>query len=205
MAQSKGRSRRPRSASKVEDDSRQPVDEVHAIKFARPARQSAWDHSLWKLALSGMAFGDCKYAAELLERGEPIPIQAAQVLARALLGDNRLPFRLELIANPKPGQKRSGRWPENNSWRDANLAMKMIQAMANGDTYAKAAERVAERYRFSERLVKLAYSKHKELGTQLAEVKNAKKVFDELIAKREKQPPVSPWMLKGDSDPRKRG
>ena len=120
------------------------------------SRRSRWD-STFDLLL----YGDVEYVAQLLESGRPMPFAIAQLFAKALRGGQGLPFRLEVVANPKPGQKRPGRRPEDHGLRDLDLAAQMSKRMTAGATYDDAARAVASELGVGERTVKKAYSRNK--------------------------------------------
>jgi integrase len=168
------------------------------IQFVERSPIPDWKQSRYWAAIQSLAFGKVELLADALERGEVIPLEAGEILATALRDGTGLPFRLKLIANPKPGAKRAGRWPENHFGRDIVLAEQMSKKMAAGNTYDDAADMVAKDCGVGDRTVKTAYSKYDNiLGDYKSDFAvTLKSLEDRNDAPRD--PPVARWMLNGD-------
>jgi len=156
------------SGKGAKDAPSSPTAQDGPVIFVAEPAKPPWHYSPWMLAIDSMCRGDTNYAADLVERCEPIPIELARGLAAALRGDKNLPFRLEAIGNPKPGQKRPGRRVENHAWRDIVLAMRVYDTMNEGKSFEEAVKDVALRYAFGESLVRKAYTEQKENGRAFA-------------------------------------
>jgi hypothetical protein len=172
--------------------------------FVEDKQLPQWCWSPWAKAVEDLMFGDIKMMAALLECGEPIPNELGKILAKALRGGESLPFRLKLIANPKPGSKRAGRWPARNEFRDKVLAALMKKHMLEGLSYDDAAMEVAKGG-IGERLVKDAYSKYQNTAENFLDwCKDLAKVIKETELSLVLEPePLQPalgkkCMLKGD-------
>jgi len=156
------------SGKGAKDTRPSPTAQDEPITFVTEPAKPSWYYSPWMLAIDGMCHGDTSYAADLFERCERIPAELARALAAALRGDKNLPFRLEAIGNPKPGQKRPGRRVENLAWRDIFLASRVYDAMNEGKSFEEAVKDIAVHYALGESLVRKAYTEQKENGRALA-------------------------------------
>ena len=136
-------------------------------KFVDPPAVLAWRTSQWAAAVDSLQNGRMELFSDLLERGVPIPIEIGRILALAARGGVGLPFRLEVIANAKPGQKRPGRLPERHTLRNISLACRMTQKMSEGNRYDDAARLVADECCIGERTVKQAYSVFKDIVPEM--------------------------------------
>jgi hypothetical protein len=155
------------ASGKGAKDARSPTARDEPITFAAEPAKPTWHYSPWMLAIDSMCRGDTSHAADLFERCEPIPVELARGLAAALRGDKNLPFRLEAIGNPKPGQKRPGRRVENHAWRDIVLASLVYDTMNEGKSFEEAVKDVAVHYALGESLVRKAYTEQRENGRAL--------------------------------------
>lgn len=133
-------------------------------RFKLRERKPAWARSDWVVAINLLALNRVETAADLLERGEPIPPELGQILAAALRGDPRLPFKLKVKDNPAPDGKKRGRRPELHTFRDITLAWQMHELMQDGQRYEDASRIVAERFSIGERTVQAAYNEHKAIA-----------------------------------------
>lgn len=177
--------------------------------FIPDESKPSWNFSPWKSAIDALCFGEVNPMAQLLEKGEPIPQELGKILANALIKNPELPFRFELIANPRKGSKRSGRRPEKNYMRDIMLAARMFKRMQEGQSYDEAATAVAEGEGMGDRTIKLAYNKYRHIAEGWAayavELKeNTKKItglsIEEILKIPSAQPLLQKWMIGGDKD-----